>query len=40
MLPGKEFHRNVMLLAQASQTEYEELCKLDVLGLRDPRDQS
>ena len=40
MLPGKEFYRNVMLLTQTSQTEYEELCKLDVLGLRDPREQS
>ena len=29
-----------MLLTQTSQTEYEELCKLDVLGLCDPRDQS
>ena len=29
-----------MLLTQTRQTEYEELCKLDVLGLRDPRDQS
>ena len=29
-----------MLLTQTSQTEYEELCKLDVSGLRDPRDQS
>ena len=40
MSPGKEFDRNVMLLTQTSQTEYEELCKLDVLGLHDPRDQS
>ena len=32
MSPGKEFDRNVMLLTQTSQTEYEELCKLDVLG--------
>ena len=29
-----------MLPTQTSQTEYEELCKLDVLGLLDPRDQS
>ena len=40
MSPGKEFDRNVMLLTQTSQTEYEELCKLDMLGLRDPKDQS
>ena len=40
MSPGKEFDRNIMLLTQTSQTEYEELCKLDVLGLHDPRDQS
>ena len=40
MSPGMEFDRNVMLLTQTSQTEYEELYKLDVLGLRDPRDQS
>ena len=36
----EEFDRNVMLPTQTSQTEYEELCKLDVLGLLDPRDQS
>ncbi|XP_068723318.1 uncharacterized protein [Montipora capricornis] len=40
MSPGKEFDRNVMLLTQTSQKEYEELCKLDVLGLHNPRDQS
>ena len=40
MSPDKEFDRNVMLLTQTSQAKYEELCKLDVLGLRDPRDQS
>ena len=40
MSPGREFDRNVMILTQTSQTDYEELCKLDVLGLRDPRDQS
>ena len=40
MSRGKEFNRNVMLLTQTSQTEYEELCRLDVLGLHDPRDQS
>ena len=40
MSPDKEFDRNVMLLTQTSQTKYEELCKLDVLGLRDPRNQS
>ena len=32
--------RPVRLLTQTSQTKYEELCKLDVLGLRDPRDHS
>ena len=29
-----------MLLTQTSQVDYEELCKLDVLGLQDPGDQS
>ena len=42
MGPGYEFDSNVMLLTQTSQVEYEELCRLDVLGLEDtPRhDQS
>ena len=29
-----------MLPTQTSQTEFEELCKFDLLGLLDPRDQS
>jgi len=36
--PGKEFDKNIMLLTQTSQSDYEELCKLDVLGLRDMAD--
>jgi len=38
MSPGKEFDKNIMLLTQTSQSDYEELCKLDVLGLRDMAD--
>ena len=38
---GQEFDRNVMMLTQTSQLEYEELCRLDVSGLADnpPYDQ-
>ena len=41
MSPGQEFDRNAMMLTQTSQLEYEELCRLDVLGLADspPYDQ-
>ena len=36
MSPGKESVDVVtMLLAQTSQTDYEELCRLDVLSLED-----
>ena len=35
MSPGQEFDRNRMMLTQTSQTDYEELCRLDVLGLAD-----
>ena len=35
MSPGEEFDRNTMLLTQTSQSDYEELCRLDVLGLAD-----
>ena len=35
MSPGEEFDRNTMLLTQTSQTDYEELCRLDILGLAD-----
>ena len=38
MSPGKEFDKNIMLFARTSQSDYEELCKLDVLGLRDMAD--
>ena len=38
MSPGREFDKNTMLFTQTSQTSYEELCKLDVLGLRDMAD--
>ena len=38
MSPGKEFDKNIMLLTQTSQTDFEELCRLDVLGLRDMPD--
>ena len=41
MSPGQEFDRNAMMLTQTSQLDYEELCRLDVLGLADspPYDQ-
>jgi hypothetical protein len=35
MSPGSEFDRQTMLLTQTSHVDYEELCRLDVLGLRD-----
>ena len=35
MSPGKEFDNKVMLLTQTTQIDYEELCRLDVLGLQD-----
>jgi len=38
MSPGKELDKNIMLLTQTSQSDYEELCKLDFLGLRDMAD--
>ena len=38
MSPGKEFDKNIMLFTQTSQSDYEDLCKLDVLGLRDVAD--
>ena len=31
--PGQEFNHNCTMLTQTSQTDYEELCRLDVLGL-------
>ena len=33
MSPGKELDHSKMLLTQTSYTDYEELCRLDVLGL-------
>jgi hypothetical protein len=35
MSPGKEFDHSKMLLTQTSQSDYEDLCRLDVLGLKD-----
>ena len=35
MSPGKEFDHSKMLLTQTSQADYEDLCRLDVLGLED-----
>ncbi|XP_028414393.1 uncharacterized protein LOC114537543 [Dendronephthya gigantea] len=35
MGPGYEFESNVMLMTQTSHAEYEELCRLDILGLED-----
>ena len=39
MSAGQEFDKSVLLLTQTTQSNYEELCKLDVLGLRDSADQ-
>ena len=33
MLPGKEFNNNTVRLTQRSQSDHEQLCRLDVLGL-------
>ena len=38
MSPGQEFDKSVMFLTQTTQSYYKELCKLDVLGLRDSAD--
>ena len=38
MSPGKEFDKNIMLLTQTNQTNFEDLCRLDVLGLHDTPD--
>ena len=35
MAPGQRFDRELMLLTQTSHTDYEQLCRLDVLGLED-----
>ena len=35
MSPGKEVDLSNMFLTQTAATDYEELCKLDVLGMRD-----
>ena len=35
MSPGQEFDHNIMLLTQTSQSDYKDLCRLDVLGLQD-----
>ena len=35
MSPGAEFDRKTMLLTQTSQSDYEGLCRMDVLGLED-----
>jgi hypothetical protein len=35
MSPGKELDHSKMLLTQTSRTDYEDLCRLDVLGLED-----
>ena len=35
MSPGAEFNRQSMLLTQTSQSDYENLCRMDVLGLAD-----
>ena len=35
MSPGMDFDRSEMLLTQTTQTDYENLCRLDVLGLAD-----
>ncbi len=35
MSPGNEFDRQTMLLTQTSHVDYEQLSRLDVLGLED-----
>jgi hypothetical protein len=35
MSPGVEFDKNTMLMTQTSQADFENLCRLDVLGLAD-----
>ncbi len=35
MSPGVELNHNTMLLTKTSQKDYEDLCRLDVLGLED-----
>ena len=35
MSPGSEFDQQTMLFTQTSHVDYKELCRLDVLGLRD-----
>ena len=39
MSPGKELDHSKMLLNQKSYTDYDELCRLDVLGLEDKAEQ-
>ena len=38
MSPGNEFDNRTVLLTQTSQVEYEQLCRLDVLGLEDSKE--
>ena len=38
MSPGTAFDRNTMLYLQTSQSDYEELCRMDELGLADASD--
>ena len=40
MSPGKEIDFSSMLLTQTATTDYEELCKLDVLGIQDKGHQT
>ena len=40
MSPGKEIDISSMLLTQTATADYEELCKLDVLGIQDKREQA
>ena len=35
MSPGAEFDRSTMLYTQTSQSDFENSCKLDILGLAD-----
>ena len=35
MSPGSEFDKAKMFLKQTTHSDYEQLCKLDVLGLED-----
>ena len=38
MSPGQELNHNVTMLTQTTHTDYEDLCRLDILGLQDAQE--